>query len=129
MVDILTCDASRVCSLQRRGGISCGLEGCEYCSIDQGEFIQVDVFTDSVAAQGIIGRRGLGKVRHMEVGYFWLQDSVADKKIKIDRVRGTENPADMGTKNLSAEGFNKCLALLSCCDEHGRSQAVPSIAK
>lgn len=74
---------------------------------DLGENLDIKIYTDSVAALGIIGRRGLGKVRHMETGYLWLQDSVADKKLAVAKVMGTENPADPGTKHLESRGYRQ----------------------
>ena len=40
-----------------------------------------NMFTDSSAAKGISSRRGLGKVRRIEVNELWLQDQVARGKV------------------------------------------------
>ena len=50
---------------------------------DLGEDVRVRLYTDRAAALGVIGRRGPGKVRHVETGYLWLQDLVAKKKIGV----------------------------------------------
>ena len=34
----------------------------------------IDVNTDASAAKGIASRRGLGKIRHIELSQLWLQD-------------------------------------------------------
>ena len=44
---------------------------------DSGVDIGVTIRTDSSAAKGIASRRGLGKVRHIELAQLWLQDQVA----------------------------------------------------
>ena len=103
--------------------------GFQSMCLDLGEKVKIQLFTDSAAARGMIGRRGLGKVRHLEVGYLWLQDLVADKRILVSKVKGTENPADMRTKHLGSQDIDKCIELISCYVEGGRSQAVPTIAK
>ena len=36
--------------------------------------------TDATAAKGIAARRGLGKVRHIEVNQLWLQDKVQKER-------------------------------------------------
>ena len=46
-------------------------------------------------------RKGLGKVRHIEVKYLWVQDLIKDGRLKLLKVKGTSNPADIGTKHLS----------------------------
>ena len=53
----------------------------------------VTLFTDSSAARGIIHREGLGKPRHLETGYLWLQAAVKNKWLQVRKVLGTENPA------------------------------------
>ena len=40
-----------------------------------------EVIIDSSAAKGIASRRGLGKVRHIEVHQLWLQDKVQKKEV------------------------------------------------
>ena len=49
---------------------------------------------DASAALGIIGRTGLGKMRHVDTSYLWLQQQSIKYKIKFQKVLGTENPAD-----------------------------------
>ncbi len=44
--------------------------------------------TDASAAQAIASRRGLGKVRHIDVAQLWLQQYVADKRIEIIEFQG-----------------------------------------
>ena len=56
------------------------------------------VFTNSSEACAIAGRRGLGRTRHIEVKKLWIQDAIEAKKIKIQKVKGVDNPADPLTK-------------------------------
>ena len=41
---------------------------------DMGVRMRIRASTDSSAAVGISKRRGLGKVRHLELNQLWLQD-------------------------------------------------------
>ena len=50
--------------------------------------------TDSSAAKSFVGRRGLGKMRHLEIRDLWLQKEVGEGKVVVSKVLGTENPAD-----------------------------------
>ena len=56
--------------------------------------------TDSSAAKTFVGRRGLGKMRHLEIRDLWLQKEVGEGKVVVSKVLGTENPADLMTKVL-----------------------------
>ena len=57
--------------------------------------------TDSSAAKSFVSRRGLGKMRHIEIRDLWLQKEVLEGKVLVSKVLGTENPADLMTKLLS----------------------------
>ena len=58
----------------------------------------MDVLVDSSAAKGFASKRGVGKVRHMEVKWLWLQEDVRRGRVKVSKVLGTQNPADVLTK-------------------------------
>eukprot|EP00971_Amphidinium_carterae_P209099 4148231-Amphidinium_carterae.3 len=63
-------------------------------------------------------RVGLGKARHVAVRHLWLQQLVADKTIRLVKVKGTQqcqHPPDVGTKHLSKQGMlhaNSMLGLM-----------------
>ena len=57
--------------------------------------------TDSSAAKSFVSRRGLGKMRHIEIRDLWLQKEVLEGKVLVSKILGTENPADLMTKLLS----------------------------
>ena len=89
---------------------------------DLGIHLKVTVHADASAAIGIAQRRGLGKVRHIEVHQFWLQDRVSRGDIRVRKVEGTKNPADALTKHV--EG-NKISTHVS----EGRHHLAPHLAK
>jgi hypothetical protein len=59
------------------------------------------LYSDSSAARSFASRRGLGRMRHMEVRHLWLQSAVAGQEVLVRRVSGDDNPADLLTKYLS----------------------------
>ena len=91
--------------------------------------LKLIVYTDSSAAKGIVARRGLGKLRHLDVQVLWLQERVQRKHLQVKKVWGKENPGDLSTKYLDK---NTILTLLNIIDVHfmsGRSQATPQLQK
>ena len=72
--------------------------GINAISGDLGLLLQVNIKTDASAAKGIASRRGLGKVRHIDVSQLWLQDRVNKGDIKIEKVSTKVNVADALTK-------------------------------
>ena len=67
----------------------------------------IDLEMDASAAIGILERRGLGKMRHLDVAELWLQEQVRRKRIRLVKIPGLHNAADLGTKPLSAEHIEK----------------------
>eukprot|EP00973_Karenia_brevis_P039062 5394631-Karenia_brevis.AAC.1 len=56
--------------------------------------------TDSSAAKSFACRRGLGKMRHLEIRDSWLQKKVYDGKLVVVKIPGEGNLADPMTKVL-----------------------------
>ena len=73
---------------------------------DLGVQLTVTVHADASAAIGIAQRRGVGKVRRIEVRQLWLQDRVSRGDTRIRKVDGNQNPADALTKHV--EGNKVC---------------------
>ena len=75
------------------------------CSMwkDLGTHTKGRVWADASAALGIVGRKGLGKVRHLDTSVLWVQDASLTKKILYAKVAGEWNIADLLTKHLDAE--------------------------
>ena len=82
---------------------------------------------DASAALGIIGRTGLGKLRHIDTSYLWLQQESIKKKLRMNKVKGTENPADMNTKGLSGEEIAKYIKMIGMGYKEGRSELAPEV--
>ena len=83
--------------------------------------------TDASAAIGIAMRRGVGKVRHIEVHQLWLQDRIGRGDIKVIKVEGSKNPADSLTKRV--EGYKleihvRNVGMRACS---GRHEAAPRL--
>ena len=76
---------------------------------DFGFVVNLELLTDSSAAQGVLARRGTGKIRHLETQTLWIQKAVQDKVIIAGRVPGNLNPADLGTKFLAEANILRLL--------------------
>ncbi|CAJ1391015.1 unnamed protein product [Effrenium voratum] len=61
----------------------------------------VKMLVDSSAAKAMTERRGVGKTRHVQARYLWLQDRVAEKALRVEKTPGAVNDADVVTKVLS----------------------------
>ena len=92
---------------------------------DLGYEVKIRIRTDASAAKGIASRRGLGKVRHIEVSQLWLQEKVATGAIEVMKVKGEGNLADALTKALDGPGVKKHLDLTRQQVMSGRHRLTP----
>ena len=81
----------------------------------------VEVTVDATAGRGVALRRGAGRIRHIATPTLWVPKLTQDGKIKVTKVSGPSNPADMGTKHLSKESIKHCLEKCKCFLRSGRS--------
>ena len=71
-----------------------------YVGKELGMTLKARARTDSSAARGMAGRTGSGSVRHIHARYLWSQERVREKALAVEKWKGEENPADLGTKVL-----------------------------
>ena len=75
--------------------------GEQSIALDRGIMIGIQMRMDATAGAAIGSRRGLGRVKHLNTVFLWVQEFVTSGKIKISKVHTTENYADILTKAVS----------------------------
>ena len=108
-------------------GIAQGL-GMKSIANDLGFQIGVRVHTDATAALGICRRRGLGKIRHLDVTDLWCQEQVRLGKVSLHKVLGSENPADIMTKYTDSATLKKMLGIMNLRPMEGRAACAPAVS-
>ena len=101
--------------------------GTQAMADDLGIFLPITVYTDSSAAKGMAMRRGLGKTRHLEVIYLWLQHLVHRGEVRVKKIPGSENPADLMTKHLSEKDMQAHRVRMECETLGGRHEMMPKV--
>ena len=96
---------------------------------DMGRKLKLHVFTDSAAAKGMCTRRGHGKVRHIEVCQLWVQQEVHKNNIKIVKVKGDNNLADILTKYISNQLLQKHIDSMRMERRKDRHEMNPVMAQ
>ena len=94
---------------------------------DYGITMRGEVRSDASAALGIIARNGLGKLRHLDTSYLWIQEISAEKKLVFDKVDGKENIADMMTKYVPKELSEDLSERMSVEFRSGRHEKAPEL--
>ena len=109
-------------------GISDGLAqalGIQSIAKDLGLTWTTKMFSDATAAIGIARRRGMGRIRHLDVTDLWVQEKFTSKAASIDKVLGTENPADILTKHVDGPALKVALQKMGMTVLEGRSGVAP----
>ena len=104
-------------------GVSMG-PGTKSIIQDLGFKVRVRIHSDACAAIGMARRRGPGRVRHLDVEDLSIQTKVHEGHVDLLKVAGSENPADILTKYVSADLMNKMLLKLNLKFMEGRSPAA-----
>ena len=88
---------------------------------------------------GVIRRHGLGRLRHIDCAYLWVQEQSALKKLTFDKVAGAKNPSDSLTKFVGFDTLMTHMQMLACdypqgensfgFKLHGSNSSVSSIGR
>lgn len=90
---------------------------------------EVELRSDSSAGIGMVQRRGLGKVRHVEICYLWLQERVAKEEVRVTKVGTNHNWGDVGTKHLDRNRMVGLCEGMGFYWKSGRCKITPEVAK
>ena len=110
------------------GGIGSGIAealGFQSSARDLGWHYGLKVHTDASAAIGIARRRGLGKVRHLDVTDLWVQEKVRSKAMGLAKIRGYLNPTDALTKYVDRPILTRALKTMNLIRMEGRASSAP----
>ena len=82
---------------------------------------------DSSGSLSMLQRTGLGRVRHLDTGLLWIQGHVKRGLIRVKKILGTENSADLGTKELNAVTMWKHLSKLGFAKRDGKHKLALAV--
>ena len=88
--------------------------GVQAFAKDVGAVVPIRLRIDSSAGLSITSRTGLGKAKHVETQYLWLQEAVRNNKLPVGKIPSETNSSDVGTKHLTSEGSEMLAKLVVC---------------
>ena len=68
-----------------------------------GETVELEVKCDSSAARAMANRVGLGRTKHIDVKYLWVQQVIQHRLARVAPVSSNQNLSDIGTKRVSGD--------------------------
>ena len=91
---------------------------CEGLSVkhlmeEWGDQVHLENYCDSSAARGVVHRKGVGKLKHLEVKHMWIQEREKANDFKMLRVPRLNNVADVLTHKVTRKDLDNTLAKLS----------------
>ena len=87
----------------------------------------LEIKLDATAGRAIALQRGAGRFRHIATPTLWLQRLVIFGDIKMTRVCGSDNCADLGTKHLDYRTMIRHLKFCGRRFAEGRSRIAPQL--
>ena len=76
---------------------------------------ELDVYSDSSAGRGMCQRTGVGKVRHLELRFLWIQERLRLKAFRLNKETTEEMTADILTKYCEWPRIEQHCATLNLC--------------
>ena len=111
------------------GTVKAATEGIGVLALmkDLGVEKKIQMKVDASAALGVIERKGIGKIRHLETGALWLQEKHLRDLIRFEKTPGADNVADLFTKNVPRETCERHVHNLGCVFEQGRADCAAQL--
>ena len=106
---------------------SCEGLGLQSLYTDLGMNMDVKVLLDANAATGIVERRGLCKVRHIDTANLWLQQAQARRLLPLEKAPGDVNTADLMTNHIGETDIIKLTKLMDLEMTTGRSNKAAQL--
>ena len=112
--------------LSKAGSVALGVRSVAY---DLDIHLNIDIYSDSSAAIGVVRRRGLGRIRHLDVEDLWLQEKIRSGGFHIHKIEGANNMADIMTKITDRATLVKHLTNMNIYPEDGRAETAPRLVQ
>ncbi len=78
--------------------------------------MQLEVQVDASSTLQLICKRGPGRLRHIDIRELWLQDQLRLGTINLVKIQSEDNVADIFTKHLTPQNFEKQAKRLGLVD-------------
>ena len=98
------------------------LVGVQSMCQDFGVRVKTTLRVDASTAIAMSARRGLGKSKHVDTQYFWIQDMVNSGLLRIRKEATGTMLADFLTKPTEASTISRCLSGLGYVAKSGRHE-------
>ena len=118
------CVALSSCEAELNAGVKMTSEllGLVLAFSELGVRYEAEVRGDCSPMQGVIERRGVGKVKHLCLKQLWMQEKVRDKSVKFVKIPRDDNPSDAMTHHWTRVEGNNHFGGLSVPDENLKTQ-------
>ena len=87
--------------------------------------LEIVVHSDATAAIGIARRKGLSSNRHLDVTDLWIQDKIRSRQMKLQKIDGKKNCADVLTKYVDRTTMEAALKTMNMTKMSGRPECAP----
>ena len=101
--------------------------GVKSALFDFGILVGGVIKNDASAVLGIIQRQGLGKLRHIDTSFLYIQQINVDKVLRFEKTSGDSNPSGICTKGLAGPKIMKFIERMNMEFVDGRASDAPNL--
>ena len=87
--------------------------------------LEIVVHSDATAAIGIARKKGLGRIRHLDVTDLWIQDKIRSRQMELRKIDGKKSCADVLTKYVDRPSMEAALKTMKMMKMDGRPECAP----
>ena len=82
-------------------------KGVQSMMCDLGFAVKPVLSIDAKATEHILHRQGTGKLKHIDMAYLWVQDEIRSQRLRVRRVRRSEENVKSDCEALSHVGVRE----------------------
>ena len=86
--------------------------GIQIAAKDLGISCELNLHLDASATMCLVNRRGLGKVKHVDMQNLWVQEASKSGRFTTRKVGTNMNPADLMTKPLAKPKIEQLMGIM-----------------
>ena len=83
-----------------------------------GTDVSINIHTDSTSGKSFCERLGVGRMKHIEIKYLFIQAMVKERQVVIKQINTLHNPGDIGTKHLPPSTLTYLMSIIKCTFSH-----------
>ena len=127
-IALSSCEAEFLASA---GGVAEAIQVKDLWHFISRRAVMIKAITDSSSCRAFTERLGVGRLKHIDIKYLWMQLEVKKETLKMEGIPTLWNVSDLGTKRLSRQRLEFLMYLIGLMEMHseGRDEVFTPVGE